>query len=128
MASAPSYAHGVVDPIEAIAAITREAGVLFHVDACIGGWLLPYYTRLGDDIALFDFRVNGVTSISMDLHKYAYTPKGASTLLYRSARHPSPSAVRQREVDRLHDDQHDLPVHQVGRPAGRGVGHPAGLR
>ena len=84
VASAPSYAHGVVDPIEAIAAVTREAGVLFHVDACIGGWLLPYYTRLGDDIPLFDFRVDGVTSISMDLHKYAYTPKGASTLLYRS--------------------------------------------
>ena len=84
VASAPSYAHGVVDPIEAIAAITREAGVLFHVDACIGGWLLPYYARLGDDIPPFDFRVDGVTSISMDLHKYAYTPKGASTLLYRS--------------------------------------------
>ena len=83
VASAPSYAHGVVDPIEAIAAVTREAGVLFHVDACIGGWLLPYFDRLGDDVPPFDFRLVGVTSISMDLHKYAYTPKGASTLLYR---------------------------------------------
>lgn len=85
VASSPSYAHGVIDPIEAIAAVTREAGVLLHVDACIGGWLLPYFARLGDDVPPFDFRVDGVTSISMDLHKYAYTPKGASTLLYRSA-------------------------------------------
>ena len=84
VASAPSYAHGVIDPIEAIAAVCREAGVLFHVDACIGGWLLPYVERLGDRIPPWDFRVDGVTSISMDLHKYAYTPKGASTLLYRS--------------------------------------------
>lgn len=82
VASAPSYAHGVIDPIEAIARVCREAGVLLHVDACIGGWLLPYYARLGDDIPPFDFRVDGVTSISMDLHKYAYAPKGASTLLY----------------------------------------------
>lgn len=83
VASAPSYAHGVVDPIGAIAAICREAGVLFHVDACIGGWLLPYFERLGDEVEPYDFRVDGVTSISMDLHKYAYAPKGSSTLLYR---------------------------------------------
>lgn len=82
--SAPSYAHGVVDPVTEVAAVCREANVLLHVDACIGGWLLPYYARLGAEVAPFDFRVEGVTSISMDLHKYAYTPKGASTILYRS--------------------------------------------
>ena len=83
--SAPSYAHGVVDPIRQLAAIALEHGVPFHVDACVGGFLLPYLRRLGEDIPDFDFRVPGVTSISMDLHKYAYVPKGASVILHRSA-------------------------------------------
>ncbi len=81
--SAVSYAHGVVDPVPEIAAICKERGVLLHVDACVGGWLLPFYERLGAEVTPFDFRVDGVTSISMDLHKYAYTPKGASCILYR---------------------------------------------
>lgn len=85
VASAPSYAHGVVDPIEEIAAIAAERGVLCHVDSCIGGWILPYFQRLGQDIPAFDFSLPGVTSISVDLHKYAYASKGASVLLFRDA-------------------------------------------
>ena len=81
-ASAPSYAHGVIDPIEAIAAETQRRGLRFHVDACIGGWMLPWAEELGRDIPSWDFRVEGVTSISADLHKYAYTPKGVSLLLH----------------------------------------------
>jgi glutamate/tyrosine decarboxylase-like PLP-dependent enzyme len=56
-----------------------------HVDACIGGWVLPYFAKLGADVGPFDFRVPGVTSISVDLHKYAYCPKGTSVLLHASA-------------------------------------------
>lgn len=82
-ASAPSYAHGVVDPIPAIAAVCAERGVRFHVDACFGGWVLPYLRRLGAGLPAFDFSVPGVTSISVDLHKYAYAPKGVSILLHR---------------------------------------------
>jgi sphinganine-1-phosphate aldolase len=81
--SAPSYAHGVVDPIAAIAANAAAQGVRCHVDACFGGWILPYLRRLGSDIPAFDFAVGGVTSISVDLHKYAYAPKGVSVLLHR---------------------------------------------
>jgi len=84
VASAPSYAHGVVDPIPEIAAVCRERGVLMHVDGCVGGWMLPYFRRLGAQFPDFDFAVPGVTSISVDLHKYAYAPKGASVLLQRS--------------------------------------------
>lgn len=83
--SAPSYAHGVVDPISAIAEIAAAAGVRCHVDACFGGWTLPYLRRLGVDVPPFDFAVPGVTSISVDLHKYAYVPKGVSVLLHRDA-------------------------------------------
>lgn len=82
--SAPAYPHGVVDPIEELAAIAKEAGILFHTDACLGGFLLPFAERLGKDVPLFDFRVPGVTSISADLHKYGFAAKGASTVLYRN--------------------------------------------
>jgi sphinganine-1-phosphate aldolase len=82
-ASAPSYAHGVVDPIPAIALVAEERNVRFHVDACFGGWVLPYLSRLGADLPAFDFAVPGVTSVSVDLHKYAYAPKGVSVLLHR---------------------------------------------
>ena len=82
--SAPSYAHGVVDPIAAMAGIAKENNILFHTDACVGGFMLPFFKRLGEEVPDFDFSVPGVTSISMDLHKYAYTPKGASLVLYRS--------------------------------------------
>jgi glutamate/tyrosine decarboxylase-like PLP-dependent enzyme len=85
VASAPSYAHGVVDPVPEIAAPAAERGIRCHVDACIGGWVLPYLRADGVEVADFDFAVPGVTSISVDLHKYAYTPKGASILLHRSA-------------------------------------------
>ncbi|MEU4676481.1 aminotransferase class V-fold PLP-dependent enzyme [Micromonospora sp. NPDC023737] len=81
--SAPSYAHGVIDPVTEIAAAAAAAGVRCHVDACFGGWTLPYLRRLGVPVPPFDFGVPGVTSISVDLHKYAYAPKGVSVLLHR---------------------------------------------
>ncbi len=83
--SAVSYAHGVVDPIPQMGALARERGLLLHVDGCIGGFILPYFRRLGADVTDFDFAVPGVTSMSMDYHKYAYCPKGASVVLYRDA-------------------------------------------
>ena len=84
VASAPSYAHGVVDPVTAIAAAAAAAGAPCHVDACIGGWVLPFL-RDEPDAVPWTFAVPGVTSVSLDLHKYAYTPKGVSVLLHRSA-------------------------------------------
>ena len=85
VASAPGYAHGVVDPVTEIAAVAKKAGILCHVDGCVGAWLLPYFRTLGDDIPPYDFKVDGVTSMSMDLHKYAFASKGASVVLYRNA-------------------------------------------
>ena len=82
-ASAPQYAHGMIDPIEEIGAVAQEHGVPFHVDACFGGFILPWIEKLGHDIPTFDFRIPGVTSMSADVHKYGYAAKGASTVLYR---------------------------------------------
>ena len=84
VASAPSYAHGVVDPVTEVAAAAAARGIRCHVDACIGGWVLPYAARLGRAVPPWTFAVEGVTSISVDLHKYAYAPKGASLLLHRT--------------------------------------------
>lgn len=81
--SAPAYPHGVIDPIAEIAALAQRHGVLCHVDACLGGFLLPFAERLGHPVPAFDFRVPGVTSISADLHKYGYAAKGASIVMYR---------------------------------------------
>ncbi len=81
--SAPSYAHGVIDPIEGLGALALEHGTLMHVDACVGGFALPFLREEGVDVPPFDFAVEGVTSISLDIHKYGFAPKGISVLLQR---------------------------------------------
>jgi glutamate/tyrosine decarboxylase-like PLP-dependent enzyme len=82
--SAPSYAHGVIDPVAEVAALAAANDVLCHLDLCIGGWALPFI--LADEgRAPVDMSVPGVTSASMDLHKYGYAPKGVSMLLHASA-------------------------------------------
>jgi glutamate/tyrosine decarboxylase-like PLP-dependent enzyme len=81
--SAPAFPYGMIDPIPEMAAIAQQAGVPFHVDACLGGLLLPFLEKLGYELPSWDFRVPGVTSISADLHKYGYAIKGASVVLHR---------------------------------------------
>lgn len=81
--SAPSFPHGVIDPIRELSEIAREKGIGFHTDACLGGFVLPWAERLGYDIPPFDFRLPGVTSVSADTHKYGYAAKGTSVILYR---------------------------------------------
>jgi glutamate/tyrosine decarboxylase-like PLP-dependent enzyme len=82
VASAPSYPQGVNDPIGEIAAVAAAAGVCCHVDACVGGWLLPWLRAAGAAVPAFDLSVPGVTSLSCDLHKFGYAPKGASVVLF----------------------------------------------
>ena len=86
VASAPQYPQGVIDPVEDIAAIAAERDINCHVDACMGGVILPYMRRLGYPVPPFDFEIDGVTSMSVDLHKYGYTAKGASVILHRDKR------------------------------------------
>ncbi|WP_456469272.1 pyridoxal phosphate-dependent decarboxylase family protein [Archaeoglobus sp.] len=82
--SAPNWPYGTVDPVEDIAEIARDKNVLVHVDACLGGFILPFFEMLGEKVPVFDFRVEGVTSISLDAHKYGYAPKGSSVVLFRN--------------------------------------------
>jgi len=84
LASAPQYCHGVVDPIPELSALALEKGLPLHVDACFGGFMLPWVEKLGYPVPVFDFRNAGVTSMSADIHKYGFGPKGASVVLYRN--------------------------------------------
>ena len=83
VASAPSYSHGVVDPVPQIAALAAERGILCHVDACVGGLHLAMMREAGYAVPEFDLRVPGVASLSVDMHKYGYAAKNTSALLYR---------------------------------------------
>jgi len=82
--SAPQYPHGVQDDIPAIAALAASVGANCHVDACMGGFVLPFAERIGREVSPWDFRVDGVTTISADIHKLGYAPKGVSVILHNS--------------------------------------------
>jgi glutamate/tyrosine decarboxylase-like PLP-dependent enzyme len=84
--SAPQYPQGVIDDIPALAALAQRQNINFHVDACMGGVSLAYLSRLGHQIAPWNLQVDGVTSISVDLHKFGYTSKGASVIMYADKR------------------------------------------
>lgn len=82
--SAPNFPHGVIDPIEALSEIAVADDLWLHVDACVGGYFAPFARMNGVPVPPFDFELDGVHSMSADLHKYGYAAKGASTVLFRS--------------------------------------------
>jgi glutamate/tyrosine decarboxylase-like PLP-dependent enzyme len=81
--SAPNYVYTMIDPIPELSEFARARDISFHVDACVGGFFLPFVEKLGYRRIPWDFRNPGVTTISADLHKFGYTAKGASTLICR---------------------------------------------
>jgi sphinganine-1-phosphate aldolase len=81
--SAPGFPHGVVDPIAELSSLALERKVGLHVDACLGGFVLPWAKKLGYAVPDFDFSLSGVSSMSADTHKYGYAAKGTSVVLYR---------------------------------------------
>jgi sphinganine-1-phosphate aldolase len=84
VASNPQYPQGVFDPVAEVAALAEVRGINCHVDACMGGVTTPFLELLGEPIEPWDFRVPGVTSISVDLHKFGYAAKGASVIVHRN--------------------------------------------
>jgi glutamate/tyrosine decarboxylase-like PLP-dependent enzyme len=83
-ASAPTYSLGIVDPVPALGALAGAYGLWLHVDACVGGILAPFVRRMGHDVPPFDFALDGVTSVSADLHKSGFLAKPASTVTFRT--------------------------------------------
>lgn len=113
--SAVNFPWGTIDPIAEIGAMTEARGVGLHVDACLGGFLLPWVEKLGHSVPPFDFRVPGVTSMSCDTHKYGYAPKGTSVVLYRGR------ALRRRQYFTMADWPGGLyysPTFAGSRPGG----------
>ncbi|XP_076453528.1 sphingosine-1-phosphate lyase 1-like [Babylonia areolata] len=84
VASAPAFPHGIIDDVQAVAALGEKYNIPVHVDCCLGGFLVPFMDKAGYPVDPFDFRLPGVTSISADTHKYGYAPKGSSVILYRN--------------------------------------------
>merc|ERR1719370_2543291 len=76
-----------MDPISEIAALGERYGISVHVDACLGGFLIPFMEEAGFPLPLFDFRLPGVTSISADTHKYGFAPKGSSVIMYKNMKY-----------------------------------------
>lgn len=83
--SAPCYPNGLIDPLEELSGLALRKNIWLHVDACLGGFILPFLEQLGAKIPAFDFRLPAVSSISVDIHKYGYGAKGSSVVLYRNA-------------------------------------------
>lgn len=82
--SAPGFPHGIIDPIEELGELALSYRICLHVDLCLGGFVLPFARKIGYPVPPFDFSVEGVTSISVDVHKYGLAPKGTSIVLYRN--------------------------------------------
>eukprot|EP00794_Sanderia_malayensis_P016658 gene16658-18348_t len=82
--SCTNFPHGIIDPIEEMSKLAVRYNIGLHVDSCLGGFLVPFMKKAGFDLPLFDFRLPGVSSISADTHKYGYSPKGSSIIMYNS--------------------------------------------
>ncbi|PYI22534.1 sphinganine-1-phosphate aldolase BST1 [Aspergillus violaceofuscus CBS 115571] len=87
--SAPNFPHGIVDDIPALSRLATSYKIPLHVDCCLGSFVIAFLKKAGfaspyEEEGGFDFRLPGVTSISVDTHKYGFAPKGNSVLLYRN--------------------------------------------
>ncbi|KAL1995813.1 hypothetical protein VTN49DRAFT_679 [Thermomyces lanuginosus] len=87
--SAPNFPHGIVDDIPALSRLAVKYKIPLHVDCCLGSFVIAFLKKAGfpspyEEEGGFDFRNPGVTSISVDTHKYGFAPKGNSVLLYRN--------------------------------------------
>ena len=84
VASCPSYPYGVFDEVEKYSKLAKSYGIGLHVDCCLGGFINPFCKNFGVEIPTFDFTLSGVTSISIDSHKFGQSPKGCSILLFKN--------------------------------------------
>jgi len=85
-AVAGSTELGAIDPIESLSELCCEK-VFLHVDAAFGGFVIPFLEDLGYKMPPFDFRLKGVSSITIDGHKMGMATIPSSALLFREAKY-----------------------------------------
>ncbi len=86
VASAGSWPFGSLDQVEELGALAAERGIPMHIDACFGGYLIPFLEHAGyyeAPLTTWDFRVPAVQTISADAHKNGMAPKPASAITFR---------------------------------------------
>ncbi len=113
--SAPSFPYGGIDDIKGISDLACDKNLWLHVDACVGGMILPFLKNLGVKINDFDFKLPGISSMSIDLHKYGFTPKGSSVVLYKNRE------LRKRQIY-VNADWPGYPMSNAGMQATKSAG------
>jgi len=83
--SAINFPDGCQDDIVQLGRLAKIYNIGLHVDCCLGSFIMPFLEKAGFSSEPFDFRVQGVTAISCDTHKYGFAPKGSSVIMYRSS-------------------------------------------
>ena len=84
---------GLIDPIEEISKIAHDNNIYFHVDAAFGGFSIPFLRNCGYDFPEFDFKLPGVSSITLDPHKMGLAPIPAGGIIFREKEYLNVMAV-----------------------------------
>lgn len=80
VATAGTTELGLVDPIDKLSRLCEDRAWL-HVDAAWGGFILPFLDD--ENIPVFDFRNNGLSSMNADGHKMGMSTIPSSVFLFR---------------------------------------------
>jgi len=77
---------GTIDSIPELSDICCDENIFFHVDAAFGGYIIPFLKELNYDIPEFDFKLKGVSTISIDSHKMGYSAIPLGTIVIRDGK------------------------------------------
>lgn len=75
---------GVVDPVKELSDIALEHDLYLHVDAAFGGFVLPFFKDLGFKAPQVNFRLKGISSVTIDPHKMGMAVIPAGCIIYRN--------------------------------------------
>jgi tyrosine decarboxylase/aspartate 1-decarboxylase len=78
---------GMIDPISELSEISLENHLYLHVDAAFGGYSIPFLNEIDYRLPQFDFRLEGVQSITIDPHKMGLAPIPTGGILFREKKH-----------------------------------------
>jgi tyrosine decarboxylase/aspartate 1-decarboxylase len=75
---------GTVDPIPKLSRICLKENIFLHIDAAFGGYIIPFLKKLNYNIPDFDFKLKGVSTVSIDAHKMGCAAIPLGILLVRN--------------------------------------------